>query len=167
MPTIADVYRALNALQSEKIVEKYAVCGDIGLLFYPVEPTISYHLEIVVADSKNLVSSLKNWARKNGFAWRDGFLWVHSVPVQIKSAKSDLEKHALEGPRFFDYDGVCVPVVAPEILILLVLSSANSQRRARAFDLVEHGSLNQKLLKFLIGKHDLAGVWRAAGGEIL
>ena len=34
MAAIADVYRALNAIQNEGIVEKYAVGGGMAALFY-------------------------------------------------------------------------------------------------------------------------------------
>ena len=68
MPTIADVYRALNALAEEKGGEKYAVCGGTAALFYDTETLRTYDIDVFVFLPRTgfLVdlSPIYTWARK-------------------------------------------------------------------------------------------------------
>ncbi len=170
MPTIADVYRALNALVEEKVVEKYAVCGGTAALFY-AETSFTYDIDIFVFLSQSgLIIDLGpiyRWAEPQGFTARDEHLLIHGVPVQVLVANEGLESEAVHSAKIMDYDGVDVPVVAPEYLILMYLKVASPKRRGRAFDLMEIESLDRELLKSLIERYNLGEVWRRNGGEIL
>ncbi len=170
MPAIADVYRALNSMVEEKIVEKYAVCGGTAALFY-AETTFTYDIDIFVFLPQNSflvdVGPIYRWAEARGYEARDEYLMIHGVPVQILVANEGLEAEAVKRANWLDYDGVSVPVVAPEYLILMYLKVASPKRRGRAFDLLEIESLDRDLLKQLIGRYNLGDVWRRNGGEIL
>lgn len=170
MLTIVDVYRALNALVEEKVVEKYAVCGGTAALFY-AETTFTYDIDIFVflPQSSFLVDigPIYRWAEKQGFEAKDEYLMIYGVPVQILVAGEGLEVEAVNNANWLDYDGVLVPVVAPEYLILMYLKVASPKRRGRAFDLLEIELLDRDLLKDLIERFDLGEVWRRNGGEIL
>ena len=170
MPTIADVYRALNALVEEKVVEKYAVCGGTAALFY-AETTFTYDIDIFVLLPQNSflvdVGPIYRWAEARGFEAKDEYLMIYGVPVQILVANDGLETEAVNSANWLDYDGVLVPVVAPEYLILMYFKVASAKRRGRAFDLMEIESLDRNVLKSLVERFELGELWRRNGGEIL
>ncbi len=163
MPTIADVYRALNAMAEEKVVEKYAVCGGTAALFY-AETLRTYDIDIfVLMEQRGLlvdIGSIYRWARHRGYKVHQEHLLIHTVPVQIIDAGAGLELDAVRTANFLDYDGVSVPVVKPEYLALLYAKAGGRHRMTRALDLLENGSINENLLGQIAEKHNLEAVWR-------
>lgn len=162
MPTIADVYRALNALVEEKIVEKYAVCGGTAALFYDTETLRTYDIDIFVflPQSGFLIdlSAIYDWARCRGYGVDAEHLLIHSVPVQVLVAGEGLELEALETANILDYDGVPIPVVKPEYLVLLYAKVGGRNRIRRALDLLGL-ELDLNLISDLVEKHDLQMAW--------
>ena len=162
MPTIADVYRAINALVEEKIVEKYAVCGGTAALFYDTETLRTYDIDIFVAIPQTGflidLSAIYAWARSRGYGIDAEHLMIHSVPVQILVAGAGLELEALETANILDYDGVPIRVVKPEYLILLYAKVGGRNRIRRALDLLEL-ELEEKLMVSLVEKYDLQAQW--------
>lgn len=162
MPTIADVYRALNAMQTEGVIEKYAVCGGTAALFY-AETTATFDIDlfVLIPQSGLLIdlSRIYNWARERGYAVEQEYLLMHGVPVQILVAGEGLEAEAVRGAELIDYDGVAVPVVAPEFLVLLNLRAGGSKRRGRAFDLIEAGADKSRIEELAI-RFNLQAEWQ-------
>lgn len=162
MPTIADVYRALNALVKEKVVEKYAVCDGTAALFYDTETLRTYDIDVFVTIPQTGflidLSQIYNWARGRGYGIDAEHLMIHNVPVQILVAGAGLELEALETANLLDYDGVPVPVVQPEYLILLYAKVGGRNRIRRALDLLDL-ELDQTLIFELVAKHNLEVAW--------
>jgi hypothetical protein len=163
MATLADVYRALNAMQAEGIVEKYAVGDGMAALFY-AETTRTYDIDIfVLLKQQGLLvdlSSIYNWARERGYPIEGEHIWIHGVAVQFFSAKDGLETEAIEHARILDYDGVAVPVMAPEYLAILYVLVGGAKRRNRAYDLLEAGTVSDKSLHEILARHDLTKKWQ-------
>lgn len=162
MPTIADVYRALNALVEEKVVERYAVCGGTAALFYDTETLRTYDIDIFVFFPQIgfLVdlSAIYTWARNRGYGIDAEHLLIYNVPVQILVAGAGLELEALEAANVLDYDSVPVPVVKPEFLVLLYTKVGGRNRIRRALDLLDLG-LDEALISELVEKHNLQAAW--------
>ncbi len=162
MATIADVYRALNSLVEEKIVEKYAVCGGTAALFYDTETLRTYDIDIFVflPQSGFLIdlSAIYSWGRNRGYGVDAEHLMIHNVPVRVLVAGEGLELEALETANILDYDGVPVPVVKPEYLVLLYAKVGGRPRIRRALDLLEL-DLNENLIAELVEKYDLQPAW--------
>lgn len=163
MPTIADVYRALNSLVEEGVVEGYAVCGGTGALFY-AETLRTYDIDIfVVTEQKGLlidISPIYNWARGRGYEVRDEHLVIHGVPVQVLDASAGMEREAVQSARIFDYDGVPVPVVRPEYLVLFYARARGRNRIARALDLLAVAGPDLELIQSLAARYNFQSAWR-------
>lgn len=167
MPTVADVYRALNAMQEEGIVEKYAVGGGMAALFY-AETTRTYDIDIfVLIEQQGLLvdlSRIYNWSRGQGHGVEQEYLMIYGVPVQILVAGEGLESEAVQTSQMLDYDGVPVPVIRPEFLILLYLRAGSAKRRVRAADLVETGVDIEQVTR--LAKHyNLQKEWEAISSD--
>lgn len=162
MPTIADVYRALNSLVEEKVVEKYAVCGGTAALFYDTETLRTYDIDVFVFLPRTgfLVDlgPIYSWARGRGYSVDAEHLMICGVPVQILAAGDGLELEALETANVLDYDGVPVPVVRPEYLILLYAKVGGRNRIRRALDLLEL-DLDKSLIRKMVEKYALQLAW--------
>lgn len=162
MATIADVYRALNAMVEEGVVQKYAVCGGTGALFY-TETLRTYDIDIfVVLEQKGLlvdISPIYNWARSRGYEVRDEHLVIHGVPVQVLDASAGMELEATERANILDYDGVLVPVVKPEYLALFYAKARGRQRITRALDLLESAPIDLELVNDVVARYGLKEVW--------
>jgi hypothetical protein len=65
---------------------------------------------------------------------------------------------ALETANILDYDGVPVPVLKPEYLVLLYAKVGGRNRIRRALDLLEL-DLDEELIVKLVEKHDLQSAW--------
>ncbi|HVF09915.1 MAG TPA: hypothetical protein VNA16_03885 [Abditibacteriaceae bacterium] len=167
MASVADVYRALNALRDEGVVEQYAICGGTAALFY-AETTATFDIDIfVLIEQSGLLvdlSRIYQWARDRGYGIEQEYLIVHGVPVQILVAGGGLETEAVRTANLLDYDGVLVPVVKPEFLVLLYLRAGGAKRRGRAFDLLEAGA-DRHLVAALAARYDLDALWQQYGGD--
>ncbi len=163
MATIADVYRALNAMVEQEIVERYAVCGATAALFY-TETLRTYDIDVfVVLEQKGLlvdISPIYNWARGRGYEVRGEHIVIHGVPVQVLDGSAGLELEAVHSAQSLDYDGVPVPVVKPEYLVLLYARAASRQRTARALDLLDLISTDEDKIGEIARQHGLQLQWK-------
>lgn len=170
MPTLADVYRAINSLHAEGLVENYAIGGGMAALFY-AETTRTFDIDVfaVIPQSGLLVdlSAIYDWARNRGCEVRDEYIVMHGVPTQILAARAGLATEAVETANVLDYDGVPVRVMKPEYLVALYLETGGEKRRGRAHDLVAEDSLDRAALQTLLLRFNLGEKWARSGGESL
>jgi hypothetical protein len=87
MPTLADVFRDLNALKAEDIVQEYAIGGATAVLFY-AEPTRTYDVDVFVLlqpTGSGIVSldPIYQWARQRNYPAQSEHIMMHGVPVQF------------------------------------------------------------------------------------
>jgi hypothetical protein len=161
MATMADIYRALNAMRDEGIVENFAIGGGMAALFY-AETTATFDVDVfVMIPHVGLLidlSRIYDWARERGYKVENEYLMIHGVPVQILVAGAGLESEAVQTAQRLDYDGVPVPVIKPEYLILLYLKAGSAKRRGRAADLLETG-VDENMVSQLAARFELAPQW--------
>lgn len=170
MPTLADVYRAINALHTDGFVENYAIGGGMAALFY-AETTRTFDIDVfaLIPQSGLLVdlSAIYDWARSRGYEVRDEYIVMHGVPTQILAARAGLATEAVEMANVLDYDGVTVRVMKPEHLIALYIETGGDKRYRRARDLFAEDSLDRAALQHLLERHALLEKWAKMGGEPL
>lgn len=170
MATIADVYRALNALHAEGLVQDYAIGGGMGALFY-AETTRTFDVDaFAIIERKGLLVDLGAiylWARGRGYEVRDEYIVMHGVPVQILAAREGLVTEAVETANVLDYDGVPVRVMKPEYLIALYVDTGGDKRFGRARDLFAEDSLNREQLEELLARYSLKEKWARSGDGTL
>ena len=109
MATLADVYRTIELMKTEGVVEDYALGGGMAALFYAeTTPTFDVDVFVIIPQEGLLVdlAPIYRWAQNQGFEVRDEYLVLHSVPVQILVANSGLETEAIKNAKPITYEGV-------------------------------------------------------------
>jgi len=159
--SLKDVFRILNRMRDERVMEQYAIAGATAVLFY-AEPTRTYDLDVFVTvetstgDPLAPLSRIYAWAKEQGFHARDEHLMIRGVPVQFLPAYNALVTAAVTRARVHDYEGEPVRVVDAEHLIALALQAGGARRRERAWLLLETGAVDRKLLREVLTTHAIA-----------
>jgi hypothetical protein len=160
---LADVFRVLNDMKADRIIEDYAIGGAMAVLFY-AEPTRTYDLDVFVllpASDEPLIvlTPMYAWLQERGFEPEAEHVVVHGVPVQLIPAYNDLVHEAVAAARQLDYDGVPVRVTPPEHLIALAFQAGGGRRRERAFQLLETTDIDRDTLDLLLHRHHIGRPW--------
>ena len=168
--SLQDVFRILDEMQSEAVVERFAVVGAVATLFY-AETIRTYDLDVAVllpaepslAGTILTLRPVYDWLRERGFRPEREHVRIHDVPVQFLSGDPPLWRDAVESAREFDYEGVKVPVAPPEHLVLMTLEAPSPRRRERGALLVESGAVDRLQLGRLAARFgfSLPEAWRA------
>lgn len=168
MATILDVYRVVDSMRTEGVVQNYAVGGGMGALFY-TETTLTFDVSVFVSIAQQglLVdlTPIYSWAKTKGFEVRDEYLILHGVPVQVLVANVGLETEAVE--RAVEMGVSKVRVMRPEYLVALYLQTGGDKRRGRARDLFAQDAVNSEALKDVLTRYNLMDKWLQSGGEEL
>jgi hypothetical protein len=158
--SLAAVFRVLNDMKSDKIVEDYAIGGAMAVLFY-AEPTRTYVLDVFVVLPQStptivLLTPVYSWLQERRFEPKEEHVVIHGVPVQLLPAYNELVEEAVIHARDLDYDGVPVRVTSPEHLVALAFQTGGRRRRERAFLLLDTGDVDRTRLEDLLERHGIA-----------
>ena len=170
MATIADVYRAIDEMETEGVVEDYAIGGGMAALFYAeTTPTFDIDVFVIVPKQGLLIdlSSIYDWARNKGFEVREEYLILHGVPVQVLVANEGLETEAIKNAKMIPFGGFDVAVMKPEYLVALYIQTGGDKRRGRARDLFAQDAIDNEYLKDVLKRYNLIEKWHQNGGEEL
>jgi hypothetical protein len=161
--SLADVFRVLNDMKADRIIEDYAIGGAMAVLFY-AEPTRTYDLDVFVllpASDEPLINltPMYAWLQERGFEPEAEHVVVHGVPVQLIPAYNGLVEEAISEAQELDYDTVPVRVTSPEHLIALAFQAGGRKRRERAFQLLETVDIDRDKLDELLDRHRVERPW--------
>ena len=167
MASLREVFRVLNDMRSEGIIDDYALGGAMAVLFY-AEPTRTYDLDVFVIlppshQSIVTLTPVYAWLRARGFEAHAEHVIIHGVPVQLIPAYNDLVAEAIAAARDHDYDDVTVRVCPPEHLIALALQAGGGKRRERAHQLFETADIDRALLDQIMNRHGIQAPWSRDG----
>ena len=157
MASFGDVFRVLNDLEGEAIIERYALGGAMAMVFW-AEPTVTFDLDIFVflpETGSPLVSLEPLYAalRRRGFEPRAEHVLVHDPPVQFIASPNTLADEAIEHAASQEIDGVPFRVMRPEHLAALWLQAGGAKRRERVELLRQSGSLDESALAEVCRRH--------------
>jgi hypothetical protein len=158
--TLADTFRALNALEADGVIERYAVGGAMAMLFW-AEPTVTFDLDIFVflPDASSVVISLEPLyvaLRARGFDVTGEHVLIHGTPVQFLVSPNALADEAIERAVTQEIEGVPFRVMRPEHLCALWLQAGGAKRRERVEILRQSGAVDERALAVLLAKHGIA-----------
>lgn len=167
MASLPDVFRVLNDMKSDGVIEDYAIGGAMAVLFY-AEPTRTYDLDVFVVlpeseDTIVVLTPAYEWLQSRGFEPRAEHVMIHGVPVQLIPAYNDLVEEAVAEARQLDYDSVPVRVVSPEHLVALAFQTGGRKRRERAFQLLETSDVDRGKLDDIFDRIGIERPWSDDG----
>ncbi len=159
----------LNDLVARGVIEKYAIGGAVGAIFW-VEPFDTIDLDVFVflpADSPPLDPLRMVFAdlEGRGYSFEGEFLLIEGVPVQFLPADDPrgLTQAALEQAVAASYLGGAEPVPAwvlsPEYLIAIALDVHRSKDYERVARLLSEAPVDRQLVSDLIERFDLTAAW--------
>ena len=161
--SLPDVFRVLNDMKSDGLIEDYAIGGAMAVLFY-AEPTRTYDLDVFVLlpsseETIVVMTPIYAWLESRGFEPRAEHVIIHGVPVQLIPAYNDLVEAAVTEARVLDYDDVPVRVSPPEHLVAIAFQTGGGKRRERAFQLLETADIDRGKLDDLLDRHGIQPPW--------
>jgi hypothetical protein len=163
--TLTEVFRVLNGLEADGVIQKYAVAGAMAFLFY-TEPARTYDLDVFVflPPQQGLIFSMEplyRELRQRGYSFDAEHVMIEDTPVQFLPAYNPLAEEAVEDARIRDYDGVPVRVVGPEYLAALAYQTGGHHRLLRVASLMDEGLVDRCKFDALMARH---GIYRRHEG---
>jgi hypothetical protein len=154
---------ALNALEAEGVIRRYAIGGAAAAVFY-MEPFLTYDLDVFVSlpAGEGGIASLETIyqaTRKLGFAEEGEHIVIEGVPVQFLPAYNALLVEALDQAQEISYEVVATRVFRPEHLIAIMLQTGRDKDRQRLSAFRREAVWDEEYLEKVLRRHGLYEKW--------
>jgi hypothetical protein len=163
--TVKATLEAINQMQADGIIGKYAIGGAVGATFY-LEPSATVDVDIFVTipgASSGLILSLApiyDYLKARGGAVQDEYIVIGGWPVQFLPPSDDLDIAALDGAVSTKVDGVSTWVMTAEHLVAIALRTGRSKDHNRILQFVEQDAVDREKLQSILKQHGLESKWR-------
>lgn len=162
---IQEVIAAINRMQADGVIERYAIGGAVGATFH-LEPVATMDVDIFVAfgpESGGLIVSPKpifDYLTARGCAIEGEYIVIGGWPIQFLPPTGPLVEEALREAVEKDVDGIAARVFTPEHLAAIALQTRRAKDKARLLQFVEAGVLDAKRFQSILARHGLTDLWR-------
>ena len=162
---LQDVIVMLSKMESEGVLERYAIGGAVGATFY-LEPVSTLDVDVFIAFKAEpggvLVSPLPifDYLKQFGCKMEGEYIVIGGWPVQFLPADSPLLAEALAHAVQSDVDGTPTRVFTAEHLAAIALQTGRVKDKARLLQFIETGALDTERFQAIIARYDLAVVWK-------
>lgn len=162
---LKDVFAAVNQMQSDGIIERYAVGGAVGATFH-IEPVATIDVDIFLAvkpAANQIIVSLQpiyEYLTARGAAVEGEYLVIAGWPVQFLPPTGPLVEEAIAEAVRTEVEGEPVWVFAAEHLAAIALQTGRGKDKARLVQFVEAGVLDAEKLNDILVRHGLVDRWR-------
>lgn len=159
-----EIFRVINELVADKIIDTYAVGGAIAAHFY-VEAFATFDIDIffpVATQSSSLFSlgPLYEHLALKGFHPKGEMIHIKGWDVQFLPTFDDLTDEAVKNAVYFEVEGESVRVMPAEYLAAIALKTGRSKDFARVKMFMEETDVNRELIKHLVQRFDLEAQWQ-------
>jgi len=156
--------QALNALEHDGILEKYAIGGAMGATFY-IEPVLTFDLDVfAVLPQKGALLTLEPLyaaLRLRGYQAEGECVIIEGVPVQFLPAYNVLLEEALAEAQEIRYENTPARVVRAEHLMAICLQTGRAKDRDRVRLFREEATLDMEYLSGILKRHNLEDAWQS------
>ena len=162
---IKEVIQAINQMQEDGVIERYAIGGAVGATFY-LEPVATLDVDIFVAfrsDPGNLLISPRpicDYLKARGGTVEGEYIVVGGWPVQFLPPTGPLAEEALAKAVEVDVEGTPARVFTAEHLAALALQTGRAKDKARLLQFVEAGALDVARFQSILERHGLVDAWQ-------
>lgn len=155
-----DIFRAMNALVAEGVIENYAIGGAMGATFYieavQTEDIDAFVFMPVVASGLLDLSPIYAALVRHGGILDREFICFGPWPLQVLPDASPLEAEAIAEALTIDYEDVPVRVFRPEYLCCIALKTGRAKDHLRVRMFLEEGKVDTGRLESLAAKFGLS-----------
>lgn len=155
---------AINQMQAEGIIGKYAIGGAVGATFY-LAPAATVDLDIFAtlpSGSGGLLLSLSpiyEYMKEHGGRVRDEYIEVGGWPVQFLPPNNDLEREAVDQAVSTEVESVRTWVISAEHLVAIALNTGRAKDHSRILQFLEQEAIDQTKLSRILKQHGLTAKW--------
>jgi hypothetical protein len=156
---------AINQMQADGVIGKYAIGGAVGATFY-LEPAATLDVDIFVAlptASGGLLLSLApiyDYFKAHGGTVRDEYIVIGGWPVQFLPPRDDLEREALAESISTTVEDVNTWVMSAEHLVAIALRTGRNKDHNRVLQFLEQDAVDRVKLHSLLERHGLTAKWQ-------
>jgi hypothetical protein len=161
---IKEVIVAVNQMQAEGVVDRYAIGGAVGATFY-LEPLATLDVGIFVAfrpQPGSLMASPQpvfDYLKARGGTMEGEYIIIGGWPVQFLPPTGPLVEEALAQAMETDIGGVVARVFTAEHLAAIALQTGRAKDKARLLQFVEAGALDPARFQAILVRHGLVDAW--------
>ena len=157
--------RIINRLQRERIIERYAIGGAFGVVFYS-EPILTYDLDVflLLDPSPGRLISLApiyERLRELGYKEKHEHILIEGIPVQFLPAFNPLLTEAVLKAREVKVGKTSTNVFRPEHLAAIMIQTGRPKDRERLLLLREQAGLDRRMLRRILLRHGLWEKWES------
>ncbi len=139
---IKDALSAISQMQSDGVIERYAIGGAVGATFY-LEPVATLDLDIFISfrpEAGSLLASPKpifDYLKARGGRMEGQYIVVAGWPVQFLPAANPLVTEALAQALEKEVGGTSVRVFTAEHQAAIALQTGRAKDKARLLQFIE------------------------------
>jgi hypothetical protein len=162
---IKNTIAAINQMQADGIIERYAIGGAVGATFY-LEPVATLDVDVFVAfqpEPGRLIVSPKpifDYLKARGGTLEGDYIVVAGWPVQFLPAGNPLIEEALALAVQKDVAGTPARVFSAEHLAAIALQTGRAKDKARLLQFLESGALDPARFQTILSRHGLLESWK-------
>lgn len=162
---IKEVIAAINQMQTDGVIERYAIGGAVGATFC-LEPVATLDVDIFVAfrsEPGSLTVSLQpifDYLKARGGTMEGEYIVVAGWPVQFLPAGTPLVEEALAQAVEKDVGGTPARVFTAEHLAAIALQTGRAKDKARLLQFIEAGAFDAACFQAILVRHGLVDAWR-------
>ncbi len=163
---------AINRMQADGIIGKYAIGGAVGATFY-LEPSATLDIGVFVslkvpADSSLLtLSPIYDYLTSRGYKAEREYIMIEGWPVQFLPVGDALDEEALAEAVETEVEGVRTRVMTAEHLVAIALRTGRAKDFSRILQFIESGVIHAGKLDSILTRHGLVAKWEQFGDRFL
>jgi hypothetical protein len=163
---------AINQMQADGIIGKYAIGGAVGATFY-LAPAATVDLDVFAilpgAESGLLVSlsPIYEYLLARGGKILDEYILIGDWPVQFLTPANDLEREAVDQAITTEVEGIATHIMSAEHLMAIALNTGRSKDHSRILQFIEQAVYDPAKLKDILDRHGLSSRWQTFESRFL
>jgi hypothetical protein len=162
---IKETIVAINQMQADGIIDRYAIGGAVGATFY-LEPVATLDVDVFITfkpqAGQTIISPqpIFDYLLARGGTMQGEYVIIAGWPVQFLPAGNPLLEEALAGAVEHDVEGTPVCVFTAEHLAAVALQIGRAKDKARLLQFIEAGALDATRFQAIVGRHGLVDRWQ-------
>lgn len=161
---ISAVFRVLEDLVAEGVLESYALGGAVAATYF-LEPISTQDVDVFVRlpaePGRSLLdpSPIFAFLARRGHGMEGEYVIIEGWPVQFLAPPGTLGEEALERAESVDADGDPVRILRAEHLAAIALSTGRAKDKARLLMFLESPDFDRPEFAAIVQRHGLGEAW--------
>jgi hypothetical protein len=161
---IAGVFRVLEDLIAEGVLESYAIGGAVAATYF-LEPISTQDVDVFVrlplGPEKAVLDPTPIFAflSRRGYEMAGEYAMIEGWPVQFLAPPGELGEEAVDQAETVDAGGVRVRILGAGHLAAIALSTGRAKDKARLLMFLEHPGFNRSEFEEIVHRHRLGDAW--------